>query len=150
MIPATCERLFSSKSHFITARTVPPGHCPGMCYLLTARNVGAVLSQTVVTVSLSTAINRCRRTETVLYEPTQRRPSSGYRGPINHNFLMLCGLPQISSVRLTAACCCCRTHATNEYCCRQTFQNRPTTPHNHPHSNDRASPTDGHYWAHLS
>jgi len=49
-------------------------------------------------------------TETVLYAPTLRRPSSCYRGPVNRNFLMLCGLPQISSVhcRLTTACCCCR------------------------------------------
>jgi len=41
---------------------------------------------------------------------------------------MLCGLPQISSVhcRLTTACRCCPTHATNEFCCRQTFRNRPT------------------------
>ena len=68
------------------------------------------------------------RTETVLYAPTQRRPSSGYRGPVNPNFRMLCGLPQIWSVhcRLTTTCCCCRTHATNEFCCRQTIQNRPT------------------------
>jgi len=68
------------------------------------------------------------RTETVLYAPTQRWPSSGYRSPVNCNSLMLCGLPQISSVHcgLTNACCCCHTQATNEYCCRQTFQNGPT------------------------
>ena len=68
------------------------------------------------------------RTETVLYVPTQRRPSSGYGGPVNPDSLMLCGLPQISSVHcgLTTACCCFRTQATNEHCCRQTFQNGPT------------------------
>jgi len=31
MIRAICERLFSSNSHYITAWTVPPGHCCGMC-----------------------------------------------------------------------------------------------------------------------
>jgi len=81
-------------------------------------------------VSLNTDINRCKvqTTETVLYVLTQRRPSSGYHSPVNPNFLVVCGLPQISSVhcRLTTACCCCRTHVTNEFCCRQTFQNRPT------------------------
>jgi len=68
------------------------------------------------------------RTETVLYVPTQRWTSSGYRGPVNCNSLMLCDLPQISSVHcgLTTVCCCCRTQATNEYCCCQTFQNGPT------------------------
>jgi len=41
---------------------------------------------------------------------------------------MLSGLPQISSVHcgLTTACCCCPTQVTNEYCCRQPFQNGPT------------------------
>jgi len=67
-------------------------------------------------------------TETVLYVPMQRWTSSGYRGPVNCNSLMLCGFPQISYVhcRLTTACCCCRTQATNVFCCHQTFQNRPT------------------------
>jgi len=31
MILATCERLFSSNSHHITAQAVPPGRCRGMC-----------------------------------------------------------------------------------------------------------------------
>jgi len=31
MIQAICERLFSSNSHYITAGTVPPRHCRGMC-----------------------------------------------------------------------------------------------------------------------
>jgi len=37
----------------------------------------AVLSETVATLSLSTGINRCRHTETVLYAPRSggRRPS---------------------------------------------------------------------------
>ena len=94
-------------------------------------DVGAVLSETVATVSLSTGINRCG-VQRPFYAPTQRRPSSGYRGPVNCNSLMLCGLPQFSSVHcgLTTggggACCCCPTQVTNEYCCRQTFQNGPT------------------------
>jgi len=36
-----------------------------------------VLSETLAMVSLSTGINRCRHTETLLYVPTQQRPSSG-------------------------------------------------------------------------
>jgi len=31
MMRAVCERLFSSNSHYITVRTVPPWHCSGMC-----------------------------------------------------------------------------------------------------------------------
>jgi len=66
-------------SHYITAWMVPTGHCPGTRYLFTARDARAVLNETIATVSLCTDISRCRRTETVLYAPTQRRPSSGLR-----------------------------------------------------------------------
>jgi len=65
-----------------------------------------------------TGINRCRRTETVLYPPTQRWPSSGLSAVdapspwdrvVNRYSPMLCGLPWISSIHcgLTAACSCC-------------------------------------------
>jgi len=65
-------------SHYITARTVRPGHCPGTRYLFTARDSQAVLIETVATVSLSTDIHKCRRTETALYAPTQRSPRDGH------------------------------------------------------------------------
>jgi len=73
MIWAICERLFSSNSHYITARMVPPGHCP----IAHARDVGAVLSETVATVSLSTDINRCS-----VQRPFFTLPCSGGRCPV--------------------------------------------------------------------